>query len=163
MSILFGIVMSTALTILGFKFANKYYQHLRFFDDLIVFFEYLRNNLSFQSDTMNLVFSNYHDTTSDVGRLVQSLSSSNEHISQDFLREELSKYSFLSANDKTQLIQFFNNFGTTDLDTQLQNVDSILLWTKQRQKFAHTQCNEKGKMYRTLSVILGLVVLVIYI
>ena len=162
MNLVFGIIMATTLTLVGLKFANKYYLKRNFFDNLTNFLEYLHSNLSFQNDDAFCTFQKYPNKNSDLNSILSIYTKENSNNRVD-IATQIEKIKYLSTNDYMQLIDFFNNFGTVDKDTQLQHINSMLIWSRNRQNFCNAECLQKGKMYKTLSVMLGLVVLVIYI
>jgi len=163
MSIVFGLIMALTVSVLGFKFANKYYLQKRFFDNFINFLSYLQSNLSFQSDNLLEVFTKYKHNNNDFGDLIGKLVNARQQNVVFDIHNELNKFPYLSNCDTTQIADFLCSFGTVDKETQLEQINATISWAKQRQTFFNTECIQKGKMYRTLSVMLGLVILVIYI
>lgn len=162
MNIVFGIIIALGVTLLGFKLTNKYYLQKDFFDNLTNFLEYLHTNLSFQNDNTINVFTKYHNKNSDLNNILTTYIS-DKKCNQVDTKLQLENLKYLSQNELLQLNDFFDNYGTTDRETQLQHITSMLEWSKQKQAHYTLECLQKGKMYKTLSVMSGLVVLVIYI
>lgn len=161
MNIIFGVILSLTMTIFGFKYANKYYNQKYFFDDLTLFLEYLQNNLNFQADTMSKIFLEYPCNSTDLAKIIH-LHCTQRKVHQPTQIQSLD-IQYINDFDKNQLTHFFSTFGTVDKDTQLQYLQSTIAWAKQRQNSAYAECSQKGKMYRTLSIMAGLVILIIFI
>ena len=161
MKLFFGVIMAISLSLIVFKFANKYFLQKKFYDNLTNFLEYLYSNLSFHNDNAHSIFINYHNNNFDLQQIISGYA--NNAKNRVDIWTYLDKISYLSITDKTQIANFFNNFGTVDKDTQLNNIQSMMDWSKQKQTYSYTECLQKGKMYRTLSIMLGLAILVIYI
>lgn len=91
--------------------------------------------------------------------IIERIKSKNNYVMfQKYMSENnviTIKNSLLSKDDEKELIQYFNQLGTTDLYGQLSKTNLCINEFKQREEILKEKLKRCGKLYRGLGVIGG--------
>lgn len=148
---LFLIIILLALFVLvGIVIYLYYLYRDKLYSDLIYIDKYLKNNISFNKDNINILLSNSFDSISPTSKFL--IKNHNNIFSK-----------ILSKNDNGIITDFFESLGKGDINYEINNLSYYEDIFMSHQKITHEEIKSKGLLYLKLIIGIGLIVCIIII
>lgn len=151
----FGVLtLGFCVVLFGFYLTNNLIKKLKQINKIIYFIEYIYTKIRYSKTTISEIFNSIDDK--DFEFLMLNV---NDYKSICFNNPGL----LLNKDEKNYLFEFFSSLGKTDVDSQLEHCLIYKETFKKVLEINEKECNKKIKMYPSLFVLLGLLLIILLI
>lgn len=143
MKLVLGIVILIACTLLGYKLSKNYTDKKQFYMDFNEFNKRFKSEVQFSKKTIIEILKDYEDRNGEFFNAIKKY----------FLEEQTEeiKNKLFSSDDKSFLINYFNNLGDSDKFSQLNYIESV----EKSIEDNFIKAEKEEKKYKTLYIKLG--------
>lgn len=128
----------------------RYYYRFTIFKDMVYIAKYLKNNISFNKNTID--------------ELLQSLGKKISLVTRGIISNNNSKKnSYLSNEDCLDIERFINGLGKGDVSFEINNINYYEKEFEEKKTIYKDSLNKEGKMYLKLIIVVGIAVCIILI
>ncbi len=163
------IILSTG--IIGYIMAHRYVQRLQELKSLFLSFQLLETEIMYSSNNLpralekvgkksNSSIQNFFLDTYEILKVRSGLSVEEAWLKA--IESNISKTA-LNSEDKDMILDFGFNLGSTDRDNQIKNFQLVYLQLKKRQDNAEAMRFKNEKMCKSLGVLIGLALVIVFI
>ena len=143
---------------LGFSISLYYKKREKFFNDFVDFLNYSKTQISFFQNRLIDIFFNF-DCSGELKRIINLKA---KQIDSGVV-EIIKKPSFISDNEWQWIIGFLDNLGKCDVDTEIDNIMSVLEKASQYKHLSKLDFEKKGIANAKLGFAFGLALAIIFI
>lgn len=161
MRIILGFIFFICSLIIGYYIYNKIKKREKFFEDFYNFSLNLHTEIGFFQNKLKDIL-NKNDYGENFNSLLKEVSNNLLNTEQT-INDWCSKQNYLLKNDNEVLNSFFKKLGKTDVKTQQKEINEYIEIIKNKLNNLKAENLKKGKMVLSLSVMLGLALLIIVI
>jgi stage III sporulation protein AB len=163
------IILSTS--IIGYMVAYKYAQRLQQLKNLYVSFQLLETEIIYASNSLPFAMKKVGERSSkgisklfiDTHKILHSkIGYSIEEAWNKAIRDNIA-YTFLENEDGEILIDFGKNLGNTDKEYQVKNFKIIYTQLEKQQQIANDIKIKNVKMCKSLGVLIGIAIVIVFI
>lgn len=163
--LIFGFVFIITGTCAGFIKADRLARRNTLLGELIVSFEYLKNEIYYTHERLNVVADRIACMSDGkpaelFGRFADKLSDRQEEgvyiLWKESVDETFPFYSPLAGQDAEAVCALGIKLGRTDVDGQCSNIERSCRELSIRQAAAETEASQKSRIYRTLGAVTGI-------
>lgn len=169
LKICISILIIGITTYIGFFKSNKLTKREHILKDMITFLNLLENELKYMMPVLpNAYEASRQKLTTDlkvyIGQIVvDMLTFENTEIIEKSICDNISKLQELTNYDKNIIISTLKNLGRSDLDSQINIIENCKEILEGQIKEAVDFKISNSKIYRTVGVITGIMIVVIFI
>ena len=125
-----------------------YFIRVKLYKDLIFVCEYIKNNISFNKDTLDKLFSN----------CIKDLSYTTKFILHNYQNSDMK---LIKKSDKENIYKFISSLGVGDVDYENKNLDYFKTFFVSLENVASDEFKKKGLVYFKLIILLGIALTVL--
>lgn len=161
-----GGILFVCVCYVGYSLKTMYRKKYRFYVNFGNFNQLLLDEITNYKTPIvkvveNYVFNNQNAVAKVLQQYKQNLMNNIIYIENS--KEILPKALFLTKDEAAFLINYLNNLGKTDYDTQINFLKKHNSEFEQRQRKSQDEINKKGDLYFKLSIMLGFSIILILI
>lgn len=125
-----------------------YFIKVKLYKDLIFVCEYLKNNIAFNKETLDKLFSN----------CLNDLSYTTKFILHNYQNTDIK---FIKKSDKENIDKFISSLGVGDVDYENKNLEYFKNFFVSVESIASDEFKKKGLVYFKLIILLGIALCVL--
>ncbi len=157
-----GIVGLVGVVIIyGFSLSSRYLNRIKVLEAMILFIDFAENRIRYLGCS--------------VEKIIKDAADDKRFNVLDFIEKKQNGYSckeiidncknktFLCEIDKENIIAFFYDLGSKDIDGEIAHCKLYKKIITNHYELAKTEYNNKGKLYKTMSIIIGFAITIIFI
>ena len=148
------LILGFCVMIFGFYLTNRLVLKLKQLNKIIYFIEYIYTNIKCSKLTVAEIFKSLNNKDFEFLKLDET-----DYKDICFNNSSL----LLSADEKNSLYNFFLFLGKTDVESQLEHCGIYKETFKKYLENDEKECNKKIKMYPSLFVLLGMLVIILFV
>ena len=164
-----AVILICATSFIGFSMAAECSKRPRALRELQSMLQMLENEISYLSNLLSEAFNRIYDSSNfDTAILFREAAKylGTDGYTADLAWEKAIEENFgklsLNFEDKTILLSFGKMLGNSDLEGQLNNIRLISSQLKLQEQKAEEMKRKNEKMYRSLGVLSGLAIAIIF-
>lgn len=170
--ILFKIIISMAIlcitSYIGIEMATSLKSREEILTDYITFLRMVQNEMVYMSNSLPISFEMARQRLSSmlkdvIGAIVVDMSNYGTEKVDMSITNNINKLEALSDYDKEIMISTMKNLGRSDLNSQNNIIENTINIIEKQIKEANINKTKNSKVYRTIGVITGLIIVVIFI
>lgn len=148
------LILGFCVIIFGFYLTNRLVLKLKQLNKIIYFIEYIYTNIKCCQLTIAEIFKSINNKDFEFLMLDKT-----DYKEICFNNSSL----LLNTDEKNSLYNFFLFLGKTDVDSQLEHCQIYKETFKKYLENNEKECNKKIKMYPSLFILLGLLVIILFV
>lgn len=164
MKLFFSLIVLISSFSVGMLVKKRFFQKMRFFQDLLQFLETLKVDISFFQSTMIENVEKYRDKFS--GKFAEILRLFAEYLKDNKIEKSINetlKLDFLSSDEKLFVQSIFSFLGSSDALTQCEMIENYKIVAENYLKVHKESFDKHGNLSLKLSLSFGLFLIVLII
>lgn len=166
--IMISIVILLITSYIGIEMATSLKEREEILTDYITFLRMVQNEMVYMSNSLPTSFEMSRQKINSrlkdaIGAIVVDMSKYGTNKIDMSITENINNLDSLKPYDKELIISTLKNLGRSDLDSQNNIIENNLQIMQKQIKEANTIKIKSSKVYRTIGVITGLIIVVIFI
>lgn len=163
MSIALAIIIIACTTFIGYCVTSKYRTRYRFYNDILILFKSLRQNLNFKKDKLVQVFETEINNIKNK-ELIELVNLYIVYLkNKEFQNRFNSKLGILTVNENEVIGQIFNSLGHSDILGENKNLDLIDNLIEDSYKNAKEEYFKYNNLYIKLGFFIGCFIVILLI
>lgn len=166
--IMISIVILLITSYIGIEMATSLKEREEILTDYITFLRMVQNEMVYMSNSLPTSFEMSRQKINSrlkdaIGAIVVDMSKYGTNKIDMSITENINNLDSLKPYDKELIISTLKNLGRSDLDSQNNIIENNLQIMQKQIKEANTTKIKSSKVYKTIGVITGLIIVVIFI
>ncbi len=166
--IMISIVILLITSYIGIEMASALKEREEILTDYITFLRMVQNEMVYMSNSLPTSFEMARQKINSrlkdaIGAIVIDMSEYGANKIDASITENINNLDSLKPYDKELIISTLKNLGRSDLDSQNNIIENNLQIMQKQIKEANTLKIKSSKVYKTIGVITGLIIVVIFI
>lgn len=166
--IMISIVILLITSYIGIEMATSLKEREEILTDYITFLRMVQNEMVYMSNSLPTSFEMSRQKINSrlkdaIGAIVVDMSKYGTNKIDMSITENINNLDSLKPYDKELIISTLKNLGRSDLDSQNNIIENNLQIMQKQIKEANTIKIKSSKVYKTIGVITGLIIVVIFI
>ena len=151
------VILIALFGMLGYGFSETYISRKKFFHSALIFFEKIKGDISFLSkNTLSILneceMGNFDKNFVRIITNYKKILLTNENIDKKKL---FNGVTILYDDEEDIFLHFFNNFGKSDLSTQIERINQMLNICNNLYINSSDECKKKSSICIKLGLIIG--------
>lgn len=144
---------------IGLSFKRFYKKRFELITDLRELCENLKARINFSHELLPTVLKEYNAKTKELSCMLKFLAES-ERNKDDLMQLFDEKH---IRSEKEMLVKFFSRLGKSDIESEIEGIEALLLKLQALERSAEADVRQKGDLYFKLGIMAGIALAVIII
>ncbi len=166
--IIISIVILCITSYIGIEMASSLKEREVILKDYITFLKMVQNEMTYMANSLPSAFEMARQKINSrlkdsIGAIVIDMNRFGVSKIDASIENNINELDALNASDKTLIISTLKNLGRSDLESQNNIIENNIQVIKNQIKEANIEKTKSAKVYKTIGIISGLIIVVIFI